>query len=121
LIEHLIAFGWIYDVVIFSFLSWTVFSLSQDEWRRFDRLVPREWQVVGLLVGGLFCLYFLCWALFGFNLARENPLYAYHRYDAPLLSIGVFFYALPLFGVGVQICIGGLLHGAPVETDGSVD
>src|SRR5262249_37357083 len=95
-IQHLLAFGWTIGVAIFAFLFFTVVSLSQAEWKRLARSVSRDRLLLLFIVSLFFFLISLYWALVGFGFTPAFALYAWHRYNVPLVGLGLFFCGLVL-------------------------
>lgn len=115
-IDHLVAFGWIVIVPTFAFLTWTVWHLSREELTRYASKVPAYRQAI-MLFGAYYGFQFgLLWIVLGWGLS-ENPMYAVHRYDSALLSIGIFFSATLMFGIGLQASFRGLMIASELEKE----
>lgn len=110
-IHHLLAVCWILEsaILIISFLA--VCRLSREEWIFFAKRAPKRWLVAGVFGGGVFFLFALSWVVIGYKFTSENILFAWHRYDLPLIGIGAMFYGVQLFGIGFQVCVTTLIVG----------
>jgi hypothetical protein len=115
-IDHLVAFGWIVTVPIFAFLTWTVWHLSREELIRYASKVPAYRQAIMLFGAYLFFQFGLLWIVLGFGLS-ENPMFAVHRYDSALPSIGIVFSATLMCGIGLQVSFRGLMVASELEKE----
>jgi hypothetical protein len=110
-IQHLLAFGWIAGLPIFGFLFLTVLNLSETEWKRFTSVVPRHRIALAFVACVISFLCVLVWVVFGYAFTPVIVLFAWQRYNLPLIAIGVMFVAVIMFGIGSQVLLRALLSG----------
>jgi hypothetical protein len=115
-IQHLLAFCWIANSIMFAYLIWTTLQLTRVEWCRLVVAAPRVVWAGSFVISAIFFCSVVYWATVGFGLISNVTIYSFYRNDAVLIGIGINFYAITLFGVGVLLSLGAIIVGVKNDT-----
>jgi hypothetical protein len=106
--QHVIAFGWLVNTPIMLVLFATTLRVPRRQWARLAKVTPTSWLIYELIVGTIFFVGSLFWAIFGFGLETFNPLFDLRR-DWAIVVLGIMFYAMTMFGLLSLIGLRGLI------------
>jgi hypothetical protein len=114
-VQHLLAFGWIAFLPIFAVISAAIWTSSRNNWTALLIQFERHVLFLGLIAAIPLFLWSAYFGIFGLRFVSSDPFMDWSRSDFPLISIGIIFSSMILFGAGIQMFLGALIVARRID------